>query len=82
MSKLEQQQYGVQIGVDYPPPIPASRFARPHSDGGYRVGGNPGFNGYRQAAAGGRGGGGGSRGRGGSRSGRSSRPKSEFDRYG
>uniref|UniRef100_A0A383W805 Photolyase/cryptochrome alpha/beta domain-containing protein n=1 Tax=Tetradesmus obliquus TaxID=3088 RepID=A0A383W805_TETOB len=80
MSKQEQQQYGVQIGVDYPQPIPASRFARPQSDASYRVGGNPGFNGYRQSAAGGRSGGG--RGRGGSRSGRSSRPRSEFDRYG
>ena len=39
MSRDEQAQYGVQIGADYPAPIPASRFGRPH--GGGRVGGDP-----------------------------------------
>ena len=88
MSKDEQQQYGVQIGVDYPAPVPAAKFARPHDDGGYRVGGNPSFQGYRGDAArsgpgGGRGRGGSGGGRGGSRGrGRQSRPKSNFEMYG
>lgn len=90
MSKDEQVQYGVQIGVDYPPPVPAAKFARPHDDGGYRVGGNPSFQGYRGDAArsnGGRGGGGRGRGGGGSSGGsrgkgRGSRPKSNFEMYG
>lgn len=92
MSKDEQAAYGVQIGVNYPAPVPAAKFGRPHDDGGYRVGGNPSFQGYRGDAArsngGGRGGGGG-RGRGssggGSRGrdkGRSSRGKSNFEMYG
>lgn len=33
MSKKMQEQYGVQIGVDYPQAIAASRMARPQSDG-------------------------------------------------
>lgn len=97
MSKDEQAQYGVQIGVDYPQPIPAAKFAQPHADGGYRVGGNPGFQGYRGDAArnggsggrgrgggGGRGGGRGSGSRGGSGSGRQNRgaKQSNFEMYG
>lgn len=39
MTEEEQQQYGVRMGVDYPLPIPASRFGRPH--GGGAVGGDP-----------------------------------------
>lgn len=35
MSKQEQEQYGVQIGQDYPAPIPSSQFGRPH--GGDRL---------------------------------------------
>jgi hypothetical protein len=90
MSKAEMAQYDVE---DYPQPIPAAKFARPHDDGGYRVGGNPAFQGYRGDAArsnggggrggGGRGGGGGGRGRGSSgRGGGRSRPKSNFEMYG
>lgn len=89
MSKAEMAQYGVE---DYPQSIPAAKFARPHDDGGYRVGGNPAFPGYRGDAArangdGGRGGGGGrrggGRGRGNSRGGgRHGRPKSNFEMYG
>lgn len=40
MTPEEQAEYGVQIGVDYPEPIPASKFARPL--GGHHVGGDPG----------------------------------------
>jgi hypothetical protein len=88
MSKDEMAQYGVQIGVAYPAPVPAAKFTRPHDDGGYRVGGNPSFQGYRgDAARGGGGGGRGGRGRGsgsGSSRGRDrqSRPKSNFEMYG
>jgi deoxyribodipyrimidine photo-lyase len=39
MTDEEQQQYGVRMGTDYPHPIPASRFGRPH--GGGAVGGDP-----------------------------------------
>ena len=39
MTEEEQQQYGVRMGIDYPLPIPASRFGRPH--GGGAVGGDP-----------------------------------------
>jgi deoxyribodipyrimidine photo-lyase len=39
MTEEEQQQYGVRMGIDYPYPIPASRFGRPH--GGGAVGGDP-----------------------------------------
>jgi hypothetical protein len=35
----EQEEYGVKIGLDYPEPIPASRFTRPH--GGNYIGGDP-----------------------------------------
>lgn len=80
MSKDEMAQYGVQMGVDYPAPVPAAKFTRPHDDGGYRVGGNPAFQGYRGDAARGRGrgsGSSGSRGRG-----RGSIPKSNFEMYG
>jgi hypothetical protein len=35
----EQEEYGVKIGLDYPEPIPASSFARPH--GGNYIGGDP-----------------------------------------
>lgn len=90
MSKAEMAQYGVE---DYPQPIPAAKFSRPHDDGSYRVGGNPAFQGYRGDAArangdGGRGGGGGRRGGGGRGRGSSrgdrqgSRPKSNFEMYG
>lgn len=30
MSKSEQQQFGVNIGQDYPAPLPASQLVRPH----------------------------------------------------
>jgi hypothetical protein len=39
MTEEEQQQYGVCMGTDYPHPIPASGFGRPH--GGGAVGGDP-----------------------------------------
>jgi len=84
MSKDEQARYNVQIGVDYPTPIPASRFARPHSDGGYRVGGNTSFTSASRTPAGaGRGGSGSRYGNNkGHSSKRGSRPRSEFEMYG
>eukprot|EP01023_Acetabularia_acetabulum_P016121 TRINITY_DN17960_c0_g1_i2.p1 TRINITY_DN17960_c0_g1~~TRINITY_DN17960_c0_g1_i2.p1 ORF type:complete len:554 (-),score=105.99 TRINITY_DN17960_c0_g1_i2:301-1962(-) len=78
MSKIEMEKYGVQIGQDYPNPIPASRMM------------SSGFNGGRQnnrnSGSGGSGGRGGNRnggGRGGNRKGgnRSAR-KSNFEMYG
>ena len=30
MSQSEMQQFGVQIGQDYPAPLPASQLVRPH----------------------------------------------------
>ena len=44
-------RYGVQIGVDYPAPIPAARLGRPH--GGGRGGGGAGGGSGRGAAPGG-----------------------------
>lgn len=88
MSKEEQGQYGVHIGADYPQPISASKFGRPHSDGGYRVGGNPGFSavpGSYRARTGDRAssrGSSASRGGGRSSRGRGSRAKGDFERYG
>lgn len=60
MSKAEQQQYGCAIGVDYPNPIPASRYGRPHGGGGGgRGGGSGGGGGGRGRPGSARGGGGG-----------------------
>lgn len=39
LTKEEQVEYGCCIGVNYPEPIPASSFKRPHKSG--RVGGDP-----------------------------------------
>jgi hypothetical protein len=80
MSKDEQERYGVAIGRDYPNPIPASRFGRPHgggAGGGGRGGGGRGGGGGRYSG----GGGGGGRYSGG-RGGRSSKPRSAFERFG
>ena len=85
MSKDEQAKYGVQIGVDYPSPIPASKFGRPHADGGYRVGGDPAFTGYRSRMGGSSDNGrhkGSRSGQRGSGRGRGSRARSECEMYG
>eukprot|EP00775_Hariotina_reticulata_P010321 gene10321-10478_t len=83
MSKEEQARCNVQIGVDYPMPIPASRLARPHNDGGYRVGGNTSFKPASRTPAGaGRGGNGARGGSKGYSSKRAYRPRSEFEMYG
>ncbi|GIL83479.1 hypothetical protein Vretimale_11168 [Volvox reticuliferus] len=77
MSKEEQDKAGCRIGVDYPNPIPTSRFGRPHggaSSGGGGGGGRPGS----ARPHSGRGGGGGGGGRGGGGGGFR---KSEFERY-
>lgn len=83
MSKEEQQRYGVQIGQDYPNPIPAHRMARPHAGGG---GGGGGRGGYGGGSRGGRGYGGSSSrgGRGGSSRSGSDRQykKSAYERFG
>jgi deoxyribodipyrimidine photo-lyase len=86
MSKEEQQKYGVQIGQDYPNPIPAHRMARPHTGGG-GSGGGGGRGGYGGGSRGGRGYGGGSSrggGRGGSSRSGSDRQykKSAYERFG
>jgi hypothetical protein len=65
--------------------IPANKFNRPHADGGYRVGGDPAFTGYRSRTGGSSGNGrprGGRSGQRGSGRGRGSRPRSEFEMYG
>lgn len=62
MSKKLQEQFGVQIGVDYPAAIAAARMSRPHSSGrgpeNKRHGGSHGGGrgGGRNAPRGGRGG--------------------------
>lgn len=83
MSKQDQDKYGVQIGVDYPAPVPASQLARPHSAyGASRGNGRPySGRGSRDDNGPGRGGGVG-RGAGG-RGGRGQPTRrSEFERFG
>eukprot|EP00887_Chlorella_sp_A99_P004234 scaffold15.g4234.t1 len=77
MGREEQQQYGVQIGADYPAPIP-SKFGSGERPGGYRQqsdwqgGGGRGSGGAR----------GGARGRGSARGVRAPKPRSAYELYG
>eukprot|EP00877_Chromochloris_zofingiensis_P000317 jgi/Chrzof1/10286/Cz04g35200.t1 len=72
MSKEEQQKYGVQVGVDYPTPVPASKFGGPHAGGGARGIGGRGGSSSR-----------GCQGRGGGRGGNHRQyKKSAYERYG
>ncbi len=73
MSKAEMEQHGVQIGTDYPAPIAASRFARPHGPTGAAG---------RGGRTGGRGGRQGGSGRGSGRGMGRDYKKSAFERYG
>mmetsp|Transcript_19646 Transcript_19646/g.54802 ORF Transcript_19646/g.54802 Transcript_19646/m.54802 type:complete len:584 (+) Transcript_19646:357-2108(+) len=79
MSKDEMRRYGVEIGVDYPAPLPAKEYARLQYAGG-GGGGNERGGGYGGRGGGGYGRGGGSN-RGRPSSGRGGAKRSQFEMF-